>query len=154
MLKTVLLLLRVIGLFAYSPLLTPNAAPTGWTAQSSELSRRNLLASAAIASSTFWIGPAKSLAADNLMEYKDDGCKFSLKVPSDWDQTVQELPFPDRRKIVLFIKPNSNQKTLLFVAYTPVRDDFTSLGSFGSIDQVSKRNKGYDLAVPFFSRRS
>jgi hypothetical protein len=28
------------------------------------------------------------------------------------------------------------RKSLLFFAFTPVRDDFTSLSSFGSVDQV------------------
>jgi hypothetical protein len=102
-----------------------------------EISRRNWLSSsvAAVASSLLLVNPSRANAADNLVEYKNTECKFSIKVPSGWENSIQELP--DRRKIVLYIDPTSNQKTLLFVAYTPVRDDFTSLGSFGSVDQVS-----------------
>eukprot|EP00534_Pseudo-nitzschia_fraudulenta_P016731 CAMPEP_0201251600 /NCGR_PEP_ID=MMETSP0852-20130820/66438_1 /ASSEMBLY_ACC=CAM_ASM_000632 /TAXON_ID=183588 /ORGANISM="Pseudo-nitzschia fraudulenta, Strain WWA7" /LENGTH=161 /DNA_ID=CAMNT_0047551203 /DNA_START=523 /DNA_END=1008 /DNA_ORIENTATION=- len=37
-----------------------------------------------------------------------------------------------------YFKPESNQKTLMFIAYTPTRDDFTSLGSFGSVDEVGQ----------------
>ena len=76
-------------------------------------------------------------AADNnaLVSYQDPECNFQMMVPADWDKSVQTLP--DRRKIVLYIKPNSDKKTLLFFAYTPIRDDFTSLGSFGSVDEVA-----------------
>jgi len=32
----------------------------------------------------------------------------------------------------------SQIKTLAFIAYTPLRDDFTSLASFGSVDEVAQ----------------
>jgi hypothetical protein len=101
-------------------------------------SRRQVLASAvALATSSLFIDPSRVNAADNngLVSYQDADHKFSILVPSDWEQSVQELP--DRRKILLYIKPNSDSKTLLFFAYTPVRSDFTSLSSFGSVDEVS-----------------
>lgn len=132
---------------AYSPLSPPVQQTTTRASTSSsagETSRRNLLASVALGTSALLIDPSKAFAAaaaadtsssNLLVEFKDVARKFSVKVPSDWDKTIQELP--DRRKITLYIKPNSNQKTLMFFAYTPVRDDFTSLGSFGSVDQVS-----------------
>lgn len=75
---------------------------------------------------------------DSLETYQDADTKFSLKVPSGWEKTVQSLP--DRRQIILYVKPDSAQKTLIFFAFTPVRDDFTSLGSFGSVDEVSTFN--------------
>merc|ERR1711935_239982 len=56
--------------------------------------------------------------------------------PSEWIQTERTLP--DRRKINLWFQPESNQKTLMFVAYTPTRADFTSLGSFGSVEEVGQ----------------
>jgi len=68
--------------------------------------------------------------------YDDKSCKFSINVPSEWVKTEQTLP--DRRKIILYFKPESDQKTLMFIAYSPVRDDFTSLGSFGSVDEVAQ----------------
>ncbi|GMH70559.1 hypothetical protein TL16_g05439 [Triparma laevis f. inornata] len=43
----------------------------------------------------------------------------------------------DRRVLELFVDPSSSD-TSMFVAYTPVRDDFTSLSSFGSLDQVAQ----------------
>lgn len=57
---------------------------------------------------------------------------------------MQELP--DRRKIVFFVDPTTadasskkdDDKSLLFIAYTPVRDDFTSIGSFGTVEQVAQ----------------
>lgn len=90
-------------------------------------------------SSMLLINPSLSNAQDEstpLAIFKDNVCKFSIKVPSEWVMTEQTLP--DRRKIILYFKPESGQKTLMFIAYTPTRDDFTSLGSFGSVDEVAQ----------------
>ena len=102
------------------------------------LHRRNFLAAAAAAPCSLGVlssSPKVASAAEELVYYKDEECKFSIKVPVSWERSIQTLP--DRRKLVLYIKPNSDQKTLVFFAYTPVRADFTSLGSFGSVDEVS-----------------
>lgn len=42
---------------------------------------------------------------------------------------------------MFFIDPKSGaeDKNLIFVAYTPIRDDFTSLASFGSVDQIAQQ---------------
>ena len=98
------------------------------------VSRRGFasVASVVAGSSTLLINPYVTKAqgdATPLIPYEDNNCKFSINVPSEWVKTEQSLP--DRRKIVLYFKPESNQKTLMFIAYTPTRDDFTSLGSFG-----------------------
>ena len=85
-----------------------------------------------------------ALASEESMDiFKDEDCGFQIKIPSDWEKSVQNLP--DRRKIVLFVDPKSGEedKTLVFVAFTPVRDDFTQLSSFGSVDQV----RYFDLAL-------
>lgn len=105
-------------------------------------SRRGILTSAA----TIGAGVATTLFARTasaatppstpLGLYEDPTCKFSIQLPTDWTKTEQTLP--DRRKIVLYIKPDSDQKTLVFLAYTPVRADFTSLGSFGTVDEVAQ----------------
>lgn len=135
--KVCLLLLQLAAVaVAYSPLSSVQQTRASITSPG-ETSRRNLLASFALGTSALLIDPSKAFAADtsNLVDFKDAVRKISIKVPSDWDKTIQELP--DRRQISLYIKPNSDQKTLMFFAYTPVRDDFTSLGSFGSVEQVS-----------------
>ena len=118
------------------------------------ISRRNVFASSAsVAAAGFSssllidlssIAPAN--AADDvassspttptLNNYKDEACKFSIDVPSDWIKNENTLP--DRRKIDIYFKPDSDQKTLMFIAYTPVRSDFTTLGSFGSVDEVGQ----------------
>ena len=79
-----------------------------------------------------------SPATEKLTRFRDDECSFEILVPSTWERTEQRLPAPDRRKVIIFMDPDSpsTEKTLLFLAYTPVRDDFTSLSSFGSADQV------------------
>lgn len=103
------------------------------------LSRRGFassVASVVAGTSVLLIDPFRSNAVDAPLEaYEDTNCKFKINVPSEWVKTEQTLP--DRRKIVLYFKPESNQKTLMFIAYTPTRDDFTSLGSFGSVDEVA-----------------
>jgi hypothetical protein len=131
----------LVAAAAYSPLL-PSASVAG-TVSSNDASsvtttlssRRNILASAAaLATSSLWVDPSRAVE-DGLIDYQDADYGFKMKVPSDWQASVQALP--DRRKIALYIKPNSDQKTLVFLAYTPIRADFTSLGSFGSVDEVS-----------------
>jgi hypothetical protein len=69
-----------------------------------------------------------------MIEDADNG--FQIKFPSDWDFTEQEIS--GRRTMKLYVDPKSDrdEKTIMFVAYTPVRDDFTSLGSFGSVEEV------------------
>jgi len=98
------------------------------------------VASVVAGSSALLIDPSLTFAQDGvsapLAPYEDTTCKFKIDVPSEWVKTEQELP--DRRKIVLYFKPESNQKTLMFIAYTPTRADFTSLGSFGSVDEVAQ----------------
>jgi len=73
-----------------------------------------------------------------LEPFVDKECGFQILVPVGWERTEQSLA--DRRKINLFVDPSSgdDDKTILFIAYTPVRDDFTQLGSFGSVDQVAQ----------------
>eukprot|EP00980_Cylindrotheca_fusiformis_P002707 scaffold627_cov125-Cylindrotheca_fusiformis.AAC.24 len=102
-----------------------------------DLSRRNLLASSStMAAAALFIDPLDANAAiDGLFSYEDPEYKFSLLLPTGWDKSEQSLP--GRRKIVLYIKPGSERQTLVFLAFTPVRADFTSLGSFGSADDVA-----------------
>ena len=82
--------------------------------------------------------------ASKMSLFKDSNVGFQLQIPSNWKKSEQKLP--DRRRLTLFINENdesssSNSKKgpedLIFVAYTPVRDDFTSLASFGSVEMVS-----------------
>lgn len=82
-------------------------------------------------------------AADGTIQFEnfvDKDCNFKLNIPSSWETSTQELP--DRRKIKFFVDNSMSvpqqDKTLVFIAYTPVRDDFTSLGSFGSVENVAQ----------------
>ena len=121
---------------AYS-LQVPNSKQDG-----PSLSRRDVIQSSVAATSiglaSFLGSPQVASAATStpLIKYEDAARKFSIDVPSEWTQTVQSLP--DRRKIILYIKPDSDQRTLIFFAFSPVRDDFTSLSSFGSVDEVAQ----------------
>mmetsp|Transcript_25141 Transcript_25141/g.48099 ORF Transcript_25141/g.48099 Transcript_25141/m.48099 type:complete len:273 (+) Transcript_25141:153-971(+) len=73
--------------------------------------------------------------------YEDPDYNFRIQVPSSWENTEQKLS--GRRKAAFFTDPTSKNaegtvETLGFIAYTPVRDDFTGLGSFGSVDNVAQ----------------
>ncbi|CAJ1962929.1 unnamed protein product [Cylindrotheca closterium] len=132
-----LLLLQVSTLTAYSPLLP---RPATSAVDKSGTSRRELLVSAAgLATSSLLIKPSAVFAesSDNaLVKYVDEDCKFTVSLPTSWEKSEQTLP--DRRKITLYIKPGSEKKTLVSLVYTPVRADFTSLGSFGTADEVGQ----------------
>ncbi|GMH93114.1 hypothetical protein TrVE_jg8480 [Triparma verrucosa] len=78
---------------------------------------------------------AAESAPGGLETYSDKDYAFSLKYPASWVATRQELA--DRRVLELFVDPSASD-TSVFVAYTPVRDDYTSLSSFGSLDQVAQ----------------
>jgi hypothetical protein len=74
--------------------------------------------------------------------YDDADYGFRLSIPPSWDRTEQTLS--GRRRAVFFTDPTSKDadsgiiETLGYVAYTPVRDDFVSLASFGSVDEVGQ----------------
>jgi hypothetical protein len=87
----------------------------------------------------FFASPAtatdKATATTTKLEtYNDVKHGFSVLVPSDWTKSEQTLP--DRRTIFLWSDP-VDVTTFVFIAFTAVRDDFTSLSSFGSVDQVA-----------------
>lgn len=112
------------------------------------LTRRSVLAqsiAAAAGSAAATMFPLGSNAVDlsalKLETYVDDDYSFKLSVPSSYTSTVQKLS--GRRKAMFFTDENSkdsagNIDTLGFIAYTPMRDDFTSLASFGSVEQVGQ----------------
>lgn len=85
--------------------------------------------------------PQISHAAAEMSPYEDTDYGFKLQVPASWEKTEQKLS--GRRKAIFFTDPNSQSdggaiETFGFIAYTPIRDDFTSLSSFGSVDQVAQ----------------
>jgi len=94
-----------------------------------------------LAASAAMILPQSATASIDLLPYHDTTCGFQITVPSSWEQSTQQLP--DRRKIVLFAEKGDEnvpdkEKTLLFIAYTPIRDDYTSLSALGTVDQVGQ----------------
>jgi hypothetical protein len=100
-------------------------------------SRRDwLLSSSSSAAVAFGLlGSPKAASAESKLSTFDDPTHgFSISVPEDWTKSTQLLN--DRRSIVVWTDP-ADAKTALFIAYTPVRDDFTSLASFGPVDQVA-----------------
>jgi len=87
------------------------------------------------------LNPDKA-SAEELKKYQDKECGFEVSIPQSWIKSEQNLSDLDRRKLILYVDPSSststNSKTLCFIAYSSVRDDYTSLGSFGSVDQLAQ----------------
>ena len=93
------------------------------TATTTSITRKAFfpMAGALVTSSLLLINPSSAMAANNddglLTKYEDEQCKFSVQIPSGWEKSEQSLP--DRRKIVLYVKPDSDKKTLVSLVYTP-----------------------------------
>jgi hypothetical protein len=109
----------------------PRNQPTG---RRSLFQQTSVIFGAAASALLIHDNPANAATTTTL--YNDPTHGFSLQVPSDWIQSTQRLP--DRRQMQVWSDPK-DANTILFIAYTPVRDDFTSLGSFGSVDVVAEQ---------------
>jgi len=77
------------------------------------------------------------LTLPSMSTYKDPLYNVSFDYPTSWVLTTQNLS--DRRTLLLFVSPEDPDSNV-FLAYTPMRDDFTSLGSFGSVEEVGLRS--------------
>lgn len=114
-----------------SAVVAATSAPLLVSTRRTWLTQQSIIAGAA----AFGLAPSAALAATGKTElYNDPQHGFSIQIPADWIKSEQTLN--DRRKIVLWSDP-TDPSTVLFIAYTAVRDDFTSLASFGSVDQVA-----------------
>lgn len=87
--------------------------------------------------------PLSASAADAAtveeQSYFDEKYKVAFEhVPKAWERTDTTIGTNnlDPRRIVVFKDPNSQAN--VFIAYTPVQPDFTTLGAFGSILDVAK----------------
>ena len=76
-------------------------------------------------------------SAASTTSFEDYQYGLSFEVPSDWDllSDGREL-LSDGRRLIIYSSP-SNKDTNVFLAYTPTRPDFTSLGSFGTAEYVA-----------------
>lgn len=92
---------------------------------------------ATIPSASLLALPLSSLANENNLEstkeFIDEDTKTKFLRPASWVESHPELP--DRRRLTMFISPVSPDDNL-FVSSTPIRDDFTSLASLGSLENV------------------
>lgn len=99
-------------------------------------------ASASILTDILTANPLIANANDKLSLFQDTNVGFQFQIPTNWKRSEQSLP--DRRRLVLFVNDDGEAEKgledLIFIAYTPVRDDFTSLSSFGSVEQVCERD--------------
>ena len=108
------------------------AAPS-WALQSSAPTRRAVLGGlAGVALSPVAQKPA--YAAVGLKEYTDARYGVKFGIPEGWTASQTELP--DGRLIVTATDP-SDVDFNVFCTFTPIRPDYSSLGSFGTIDYVA-----------------
>jgi len=59
----------------------------------------------------------------------------SFEVPADWQASDTRAVSSGGRRLVVYADP-TNSDTNVFLLITPIRGDYTSLGSFGSLDSV------------------
>lgn len=73
--------------------------------------------------------------------FVDDKFGVKFEVPKGWSKSDTELPSPPGegppRRIVIFVDPK-DKDTNAFINYTPVRGDYTALGSFGNAEYVGR----------------
>lgn len=98
--------------------------------------RKFMLQSFAAASLLSVRGSAAVAASDSKQTYRDEKYGFTIDFPSSWTKMDDITSLSDRRTISVYTDP-SDLSTSLLIVYTPIRDDFTSLNSFGSVDQVA-----------------
>ncbi len=162
MLSITIFLSFVHTILAFSP--NSSASSSASVDQYQYQDRRSFLSTiavgTAVGTSAASINPLIALAEDGgeggdsskaqMTMFQDSNVGFQIQIPSDWKKSEQKLP--DRRRLLLFINNNDEQnessnkgpEDLMFVAYTPVRDDFTSLSSFGTVEQVSLCTNAYN----------
>jgi hypothetical protein len=131
-------LLSIARVYGYNPLPVPSCdRPTSRRVVFQQSWAAAAFLGATTASTAFITSPSPAFAANaSTSLYNDPLHGFSIQVPSDWIPSIQRLP--DRRQMQVWKDPSDDQ-TLLFIAFTPVRDDFTSLGSFGSVEAVAEQ---------------
>mmetsp|Transcript_31048 Transcript_31048/g.41031 ORF Transcript_31048/g.41031 Transcript_31048/m.41031 type:complete len:236 (-) Transcript_31048:407-1114(-) len=88
---------------------------------------------AAMATSTMLVPQISEAAPQQTKKVSDPLERFTFEVPSDWDES--ETIVSGGRKVVVFTNPQKPE-TNAFYAFTPLRGDYTSLGSFGTLDYV------------------
>ena len=80
------------------------------------------------------LSPALPAQAAGLNSFTDSRYGVSFGLPAGWEAVPNNLA--DGRRIVLATDPK-DESTNIFIAFTPIRPDYSSLGSFGNIDYVA-----------------
>lgn len=95
--------------------------------------RRSFLAGTAAIGASI-VAPGPSRATEDFTLYSDVKLGVKFEVPASWQKSEQEIS--GGRRLVIWVDPK-DPDTNCFVAYTPVRGDYMSLGSFGPVDAVA-----------------
>jgi len=129
--------MRSFFLFLAAALLSPIAS---YDLRRPQISRRRWISTApALLSGAAW-SPRALAANGGLQQYNDKGYGCSFSVPSEWakvDESLEAGPGGVARKLVLFVDKNDSNINS-FIAYTPIRGDYTSMSSFGNLDSVAR----------------
>jgi len=99
------------------------------SSSSAPLSRRAILVGGGAA-----LLPVHSAVAESLETYTDSRYGVSFGLPAGWTAVPQQLA--DGRRLVIASDPKEESSNV-FIAFTPIRPDYSSLGSFGTIDYVA-----------------
>jgi len=109
---------------------TPGAPVIPSSASGASLTRRAILAPAVAAA----LLPVRPARAESLETYTDSRYGVSFDVPAGWTAVPNQLA--DGRRLVVASDPKDASNNV-FIAFTPIRPDYSSLGSFGTIDFVA-----------------
>ena len=118
---------------------TPHFAARAPEAAAAAGSRRELLLGGAAAAALLAAAPpsARAAAGGGTQAFSDSEFNIKFEVPSDWSLLNDgREALSEGRRLVLYSSPQTKE-TNCFLAYTPTRPDYSSLGSFGTLDYVA-----------------
>lgn len=115
-------------------LLASASALTPLPSSLSALSRRAVFVPAAAA--VFTALPVPRASAETTLEpYTDPRYGVSFGIPTGW-AVAPSKELPDGRRLVIATDPKDESNNV-FISFTPIRPDYNTLGSFGTIDFVA-----------------
>ena len=119
---------RSLPLFASSPPQQHSSFPLS-SPDAAAMNRRVALGAALSIS----LLPTVAGAADAVQTYRDTEFPVSFTVPASWEKKENVL---GARRLIVFVNPNDANENA-FIIFSPVQPDYTSLASFGNIDNVA-----------------
>ena len=131
------LLALAFGATAWTPRALP-AARHSALFSTSGFSRRSSLVLLPGAAAVLLAPGTPARASEAIQKFEDKGLKVSFDVPAAWEKLTdsRDVLSEDRRLVVYANKNDSDENA--FIAFTPVRGDYSSIGSLGNLDAVAQ----------------